>query len=88
MDANAIVYGMQHEGIISEGDLEKVEATKGAKQRNECLHLCLKRSCTEEALMKVCTIMINEKGNPKMKQFGEEMKGALEKGIHICVVCE
>ena len=81
MDANAIVYGLQHEGIISEGDLEKVEATKGAKQRNECLHLCLKRSCTGEALMKVCTIMINEIGNPKMNQFGEEMKSALEKGI-------
>ena len=81
MDANAIVYGLQHEGIISEGDLEKVEATKGAKQRNEYLHLCLKRSCTVEALLKVCAIMINEKGNPKMKQFGEEMKSALEKGI-------
>ena len=81
MDANAIVYGLQHEDIISEGDLEKVEAIKGPKQRNECLHLCLRRSCTVEALLKVCTIMINEKGNPKMKQFGEEMKSALEKGI-------
>ena len=81
MDANAIVYGLQHEGIISDRNLEKVEATKGAKQRNECLHLCLKRSCTVEALLKVCTIMINEKGNPKMNQFGEEMKSALEKGI-------
>ena len=80
MDADAIVYELAHQGIISDGDLKEIKAIKGAKQKNHCLYHCLMQTSTKESLLKACTIMIEEKGNPKMKEFGKE----LEKSKH-CV---
>ena len=80
VDANAIVFDLQHEGIISDGDLEVFTRTTSGTQRNKFLHFCLKRKGTNVALLKVCDIMIDNEGNPRMKQFGEDMKSALETG--------
>ena len=38
----------------------------------------MKRTCTKEALMRACGIIIEVKGNPKMKSLGEDMKRRLE----------
>ena len=80
VDAEAIVYELAYQGIISYADLEEIKATKGAKQKNQCLHHCLMKKNTKEYLLKACTIMIEVEGNPKMKQFGKD----LEKGKHLC----
>ena len=81
VDANAIVYGLEHADIISDGDLKKIERNPDATQQNEFLHRSLKRSCDEEALMEVCDMMIAVRGNRKMNSLGREMKHLLEKGI-------
>ena len=80
VDANAIVYELAHQGIISDADLEELTAMKGAKQKNQFLYRCLMKKNTKASLLKVCSIMIEEEGNPRMKQFGRD----LEKGIQQC----
>ena len=74
------MYDLQHEDIISVGDLEDITRTTSGTQRNKVLHFCLKRKSTTVTLLRVCDIMIDTEGNPRMKQFGEDMKSALEKG--------
>ena len=69
---------LKHQGIISDGVQNEVMRLTSAKQQNEFLHVSLKRSCTEEALINVCNIMIKNEGNPRMKKFGKELKSALE----------
>ena len=80
VDADAIVYELAHQGIISDADLEELTATKGAKQKNQFLYRCLMKKNTKVSLLKVCSIMIEEEGNPRMKQFGRD----LEKGRWCC----
>ena len=72
---------LEHQGIISDGVRKEVRMTMSGREQNQLLHLHLKKFCTKEALLKVCTIMIEEEGNPKMKQFGKE----LEEGKRLCV---
>ena len=86
VDANALVYGLEHANIIADGDLKKIERNPDARQQNEILHRCLKRSCDEEALMEVCDMMIAVRGNRKMNSLGKDMKHQLQ-GIceHVCV---
>ena len=80
MDANAIVYELAHQGIISDGDLKEVTRTPSGVEQNQFLHYCLQRKTTKETLLQVCDIMIGCQGNSRMKQLGKEMKSALEKG--------
>ena len=80
MDANVIIYQLEYEQIISDGNRKEIESKSSAEQQNLCLHSCLRRTCTKEALMRVCNIVIDVKGNPKMKAFGKKMKGRLDKG--------
>ena len=80
VDADAIVYELAHQGIISDADLEELTAMKGAKQKNQLLYRCLMKKNTKVSLLKVCSIMIEEEGNPKMKQFGRD----LEQGRWCC----
>ena len=84
VDANAIVYGLENVNIISDGDLREITRNSDAKQQNEILHRCLRRSCDEEALMEVCDMMIAVRGNRKMNSLGRDMKCELE-GISLCV---
>ena len=69
---------LEHQGIISDGVRKEVMRLTSAEQQNEFLHVSLKRSCTEEASINVCNIMIKKKGNPRMQKFGKELKSALE----------
>ena len=71
---------LQHQDIISDADLEELRAMKGAKQKNQLLYHCLMKKNTKVSLLKVCSIMIEEEGNPKMKQFGRD----LEQGRWCC----
>ena len=74
------MFDLQHEGIISDGDLEVFTRTTSGTQRNKFLHFCLKRKTTTVILLRVCDIMIDNEGNPCMKQLGEDIKRALETG--------
>ena len=94
MDANAIVLELEHRGIISNGDQTEVRQETNPTQKNQLLHACLKKKCTLEALMVVCDVITEVKGNPKLKSLGEDMKTELEKGLsyvgyctvmHLCV---
>ena len=88
VDADAIVYELKNKEIIDDGNLATITSTPGSTQKNQKLHYYLLRKCDEDALMKVCEVMVAVKGNPKMKRLGEEMKSALESklcALHACV---
>ena len=78
VDADAIVYDLEHQDIISDGDLKEVTRTPSGVEQNQFLHHCLKRKATKDTLLKVCDIMIGCHGNSRMNQVGKEMKSALE----------
>ena len=81
MDPNAVVIELQYKGIIPQGDQEEISRAKGDRTKNQLLHQCLMRTCTREALIRACGIIIAEAaGNPAMKGFGEDMKMVLESG--------
>ena len=80
VDANAIVYDLKNQDIISDGDLKEVTRTPSGVEQNMFLHHCLERKATKPALLQVCNIMIGCRGNSRMNQVGKEMKNALEKG--------
>ena len=80
VDANAIVYDLEDQDIISDGDLKEVTRTPSGVEQNQFLHRCLKRQATECTLLKVCDIMIGRRGNSRMNRVGKEMKSALETG--------
>ena len=84
MDANSIVWKLLHKDIISRGVLERISKSDGPEERNEILFDWLHRTCTKEALMEVCHVIITVKGNPKMKELGQAMKRRLERGE--CIV--
>ena len=85
MDANTVVWELLYKDIIPRGVQEKILRTDEPKQRNEVLHDYLQRTCTKEALMEVCDIIVAVKGHPKMRQLGKAMKKRLHTGE--CVVC-
>ena len=87
MDANAIVLELEHCGIISNGDQTEVRQKTNATEQNQLLHACLKKKCTVEALMDVCDIITEVKGNPKLQSLGKDMKMELEKGLSYVVYC-
>ena len=78
MDAKTVLHELRHKRIISDGDLTEIKRNPDAKQQNEILHRCLKKSCDEEALMEVCDMMIAVDGNRKMNTLGRKMKCKLE----------
>ena len=80
MDADAIVMNLEYHNILGDGQQKRITQTDDGRQKNQFLHNFLFRSCTKEAMLKVCDEMINTPGNPKMNQLGKEMKSALEKG--------
>ena len=71
--------------IIDDGNLREIRETKNTKQQNKMLHLCLTEKCTLEALKTVCEVIIDVKGNPKIRALGEDMKRRLEAGVCVCV---
>ena len=80
MDANAIVGELVHEHIIPESIEVEILRASSPKRQNEILHVGLKTSCTKEALMKACDIIIAVEGNSRMAALGADMKRCLETG--------
>ena len=80
VDADAIVMNLKYYNIITDGQQTRITQTDDRRQKSQFLHDILLKNCTKEALLKVCDEMTNTPGNPKMKQLGEKMKSALEKG--------
>ena len=91
MDADAVVYDLEYEGIISNGDLTKITTTPDTAIQNKILHACLKRKCDKDALARVCDMIITVQDNPKMAALGREMKCQLHKckcsGVFSACVC-
>ena len=84
MDANSIVWKLLRKDIIPRGVQEMISKANGPEEGNEILFDWLHRTCTKEALMEVCHVIIAVKGNPKMKELGQAMKRRLERGE--CIV--
>ena len=80
VDADAIIFDLKYHGIISDGDLKSIRKIDSATQQNQLLHFCLTRTCTKESFLKVCGILVDCKGNPKMNSLGRELKQRLAKG--------
>ena len=79
MDANTVVWELLYKDIIPRGVQERISRTDEPKQQNEILHNCLQRTCTKEALMEVCDIIVSVRGHPKMRELGEAMKRRLHR---------
>ena len=77
MDANTVVWELLYKGIIPRGVQERISKVDEPKQGNEILHDCLQRTCTKEALMEVCDIIVAVRGYPKMRDLGQGMKRRL-----------
>ena len=91
VDAQAVVGELKHNGIVPQSCQENVAKADGYRQRNEILHDCLMRTCTREALIEACDIIIElaeagEESNPNMKKVGEDMKMELGTGKTICAL--
>ena len=80
MDADEIIFDLEHQKIISDGDLTRIRNIDGRRKKNKDMHKCLKDKCTKETLLRVCDILINYEGNPRMNSLGRELKQRLAKG--------
>ena len=80
-----MIMELVHKGIISRGDESEILMNEDPRLRNQKLHSCLMNKCTKEALTTVCCIIIEVKGNPKMKALGEHMKRSLSEGLYMCI---
>ena len=85
VDANTVVWELLHKDIIPRGVQERILKTDEPKQQNEILHDWLQRTCTKEALMEVCDIIVEVRGHPRMRELGEAIKRRLHTGK--CVLC-
>ena len=77
VDASAIVHEVVHQSIISNGDWNTITKNPDRTQQNQYLHGRLLETCDEDALRKVCKIIIDVQGNPRMNSLGNEMKNML-----------
>ena len=84
----AVVGDLLHNNIIDDGDERDITSDRNPAQQNQELHLCLRRKCTQDALMTVCDIMMAVKDNPNMLALGKAIKRKLVTGMCVCVcVC-
>ena len=80
MDTSAIDMELLHRGIIDEGDQSKIAIEQNPNRKNQILHACLMKKCTDDALKIVCDVIIGVAGNPRMKDLGKDMMKRLEAG--------
>ena len=80
-----MVWELLHKDIIPRGVQERISRTDEPKQQNEILHDWLHRTCTRDALMEVCDIILAVRGHPRMRELGEAMKRRLHPGK--CFMC-
>ena len=86
MDAKAVTMELVYKGIIGSGDESEILKIEDPSLRNQKLHSCLMNKCTKEALNTVCCIIMEVKGNPKMKALGKDMKRSLSEGLYMCIL--
>ena len=87
VNAQRIVFKLEHMGIISDAVLTTVNREDGTTKQNEILYDHLKRTSTGDSLTTVCDVMISVSGNPKMNQFGQHMKNELQGKWVFVYVC-
>ena len=87
VDANAIVLELKHKNIIADGDEREVSQKHDKTQQNQILQDRLRQKCTNKALMTVCEVLTDVRGNPKMSALGADMKSMLEGKCCVCVTC-
>ena len=80
MDTSAIDLELLHRDIINEGDQSKIAIEQDPNRKNQMLHACLMKKCTDDALKTVCDVIIGVAGNPRMKDLGKDMMKRLEAG--------
>ena len=80
MDTSTIDLDLLHRGIIDEGDQSKIAIEQNPNRKNQMLHACLMKKCTDEALKTVCDVIIEVAGNPRMTALGKDMMKSLEAG--------
>ena len=81
MDASTLV--MELSSKIPHCVQERISRTDGPEKKNEILHDWLQRTCSKEALMDICDIIVAVKDHPKMQELGETMKRRLQTGISL-----
>ena len=79
MDTSAVVMDLLHRGIIDEVDQKVVAMEHNPNKRNEILHACLMKKCTNNALKTVCDVMIGVPGNLRMTALGNDMRRRLDR---------
>ena len=80
MDTKAIDMELLRRGIIDKGDQRGIEIELNPDRKNQILHACLMKKCTDDALKIVCDVIIGVAGNPRMKALGKDMMKRLETG--------
>ena len=80
MDTKAIDMELLRRGIIDKGDQRGIEIEQNPDRKNQILHACLMKKCTDDALKIVCDVIIGVAGNPRMKDLGKDMMKRLEAG--------
>ena len=80
MDTSAVDLELLHRGIIDEGDQSKIVIEQNSNRKNQMLHACLMKKCTDDALKTVCDVIIGVAGNPRMTALGKDMMKRLEAG--------
>ena len=80
MDASTVVMELLHRDVIDEVDQKVITMEHNPNKRNQILHACLIKKCTDDALKTVCDVMIGIPGNPRMETLGYDMKRRLEMG--------
>ncbi len=85
MDTNAIDMELLHRGIIDEGDQSKIATEENPNRKNQILHACLMKKCTDDALKTVCDVIIGVAGNPRMTALGKDIIKRLIDGKCVCV---
>ena len=69
-----------HRNIIDEVDHKEIAMEHNPNKRNQILHACLIKKCTNDTLKTVCGVMIAVPGNPRMAALGYDMRRRLEMG--------
>ena len=58
MDTTAIDMELLHRGNIDKGDQRRIEMKLNPDRKNQILHKCLMKKCTNDALKTVCDVII------------------------------
>ena len=87
MDASTVVMDLLHRGIIDEADQRVIAMEHNLNKRNQILHECLMKKCTNDALRTVCDVMIAIPGSPRMAALGNDMRKRLEIGKWSVCAC-